>query len=165
MTTQTKSSTEAINEAKATIEGVLASIQYLLLHTLTPMESKRILKVRSTAKELLPRAVQVIQNNPRLVPAGQTAHSVKEVFERVSALHTLSLITASFAQQVQDTQRQLECELYKTMLSVYAVAERSGGDSMAKSFVVDLKKALATGPRTTGRTQGLSPKRFSTGSR
>jgi hypothetical protein len=105
MTSQLKSSTEAVNEARAIVAGASASIPSRLLRTLAPTESERLLRARVNAKELIPRAVQVIQTNSHLLPPGQTPRSMKEIFERVSPLHAPSLITAGFAQQTEDTQR------------------------------------------------------------
>jgi hypothetical protein len=143
-----KSSTAAILEARATLKAVHTQLQSLMLPTLSPKESRRLLPIRELAKPLIPQSLEVAKTNPHLLPAGQTPQSFNEVSQRVAALQQLALITSGLARQVEDTIRQLERDLYKTMLCIYQVAERSGGDPVALTFAVEAKKALALGPRS-----------------
>jgi hypothetical protein len=139
---------EIINEVRSRIEEARASILFCLRKPLTAAGSMSLCKGRAAARALIPEAVEAIQTNAHLVLDGKTPDSVREHFERGRALRLLSIATSSLAVELTDTVRQVESELYRVALDAYYMVGVSGGDAIAMSFAVDMKDALAVGPRT-----------------
>ena len=134
----------AVKDVKAAFDGVKS----LLLPALTPLERKRLPKVRKAAETLIDELVALAVSRPQLVPLGTDPKQLEDELTRVGQLNTLVAEVNVLHTGVGDTVTRLQADLNKAALDIYAIASRSGvADPGVAAVVAKMAKILARGPR------------------
>ena len=137
-----------INIIQDRIRQAAIDLQPSLRPRLSAKESRGMPKARKGGLVMVPVALDLIDRRPFLLADGRTPADVRKVQTTLNDLVILLQILGPLAEQVEDSIRQYQAELYVTVLNAYATACRVQGDAQVEIFAREMKKQLATGPRT-----------------
>jgi len=148
-----------IDQAKALVLQLKTLLQTILLGTLTAAQSRALLKARLAGANLVPTLVNLLSTRPNLAPNGTDAATIQAQFKVLQAYMAFASVLGGVNTQVQDTGRQLQTQMYKMALDVYAIAERStSNDGEVQGVVTQVKTAMKTGPRDPKKKVTSLPK-------
>lgn len=158
VTTPVMMATAEFSQATALANQILTAIGTQLQGPLTARERQGLLKARFSGMAVIPALVELAVTRPNLLPNGVTAQEIQDSMEILQVVVAFHSVVSGIADQVEDTMRVMQAQIYKSGLGIYGIALHNTSDPVVKDAVAKMKTAMATGPRVPRYSRTAAPK-------
>jgi len=140
---------DPIQNARDLLKQIMSVLVAVLLgQPLSPAALKRLQKVRKKAWLLVPRFIDLAIQKPGYAPGGKDPQALLSEYRIVSELMLLVADVSDGRKLMEETLRQRESDLWKSILVIYGIAQaQANSDPEVANLVKQMQAAMSQGPR------------------
>jgi hypothetical protein len=135
---------QAITNITGAITTIRANIPFLL--NLTPEQRKRQQSITESSQGIVLASLNFAAQHPEALPAAFNTAEFKKDGDLLAPLQQIESLVAQLKQDVDDTLKGLQGDLYSEFLDVYAYAKAANRNGAYDEFINNVKGRFSSGP-------------------